>query len=243
MQSTRTIQRRTCDIRRAFGVGVAFAFVIAGCAHNESEVLMVNPTMRPMTLAVAPVLNFSGEFTLDPVRAADLLASELSFVDGATVLPVSRVIAVLAAEGKMQIESPAHAISVAQAVGADAIIVAGITEYDAYTPVVGLALQVYSAPSASAPALDPVVAARQAEPFTVAAMADAMLPAGQVQIVYNATHAHVTDSVKKYAAVRSEGEYHQGWKQYVKVQTLFLRFCWHDAIERLLMQEQFRVAA
>ena len=215
----------------------------SGCAHRESEVIMANPTMRPMTLAVAPILNFSGEFTLDPVKAADLLASEMGYVEGATVLPVSRVIAVLAAQGKTQIESPAHALEVAQAVGADAILVAGITEYDAYTPVVGLALQIYAPGKDFAGPLDPATLARQAEPFVVTKMADAMVPAGQVQVVYNASHIYVVNLIKKYASIRGEGEYHQGWKQYIKVQTLFLRFCWHDAIDRLLSQEVFRVAA
>ena len=34
-----------------------------------------------------------------------------------------------------------------------------------------------------------------------------------------------------------------GWREYLRVQTLFLRFCWHDAIERLMKQESRRRAA
>jgi hypothetical protein len=215
-----------------------------GCAHEESDVRVNNAFPTPMTFAVAPILNFSGDFNLDPIKTADLLASELSFVDGVTVLPVNRVIAVLAAQGKQQIESPAHALSVTEAVGADAIIVAGITEYDAYTPIVGVAVQIYELATQTCDRPDAVHAARQAEPFAASQFAEAEMPIGQVQVVYNAAHAHVTDAVRKYAELRSEGDPNLGWRQYLKVQTLFIRFCWHDALSRLMAQHRCpRIAA
>ncbi|HKQ49388.1 MAG TPA: hypothetical protein VJZ71_15060 [Phycisphaerae bacterium] len=233
---------RTCaSLAAAFAL---IALVTGGCSHSEAEVRVNNAFPTPMTLAVAPILNFSGDFNLDPIKTADLLASELSFVEGVTVLPVNRVIAVLAAQGKQQIESPAHALAVTEAVGADAIIVAGITEYDAYTPIVGVAVQIYELQNAATEHLDAVQAARQAEPFAVSQMAQAEMPIGQVQVVYNAAHAHVTDAVRKYAALRSEGDQNLGWRQYLKVQTLFIRFCWHDALSRLMAQHRCpRIAA
>ncbi len=216
----------------------ASALSTSGCSHDEAHVRLTSAFPTPVTFAVAPILNFSGDFNLDPIKTADLLASELSFVDGVTVLPVNRVVAVLAAQGKQQIESPTHALAVAEAVGADAIIVAGITEYDAYTPVIGVAVQIYELQKLPAASMDAVQAARQARPVAVSQMADAQLPIGQVQVVYNATHAHVTEAVREYAALRSEGDQNLGWRQYLKVQTLFIRFCWHDAIERLMAQHR-----
>lgn len=212
--------------------------LLTGCARHESDVRVSNAFPVPITLAVAPILNFSGDFNLDPVKTADLLASELSFVDGVTVLPVNRVMAVLASQGKQQIESPSHALAIAEAVGADAIVVAGITEYDAYVPVVGVAVQIYELPKQPTTGLDAVQATRQARPAAVSEMADAQLPIGQVQVVYNASHTYVTDAVREYAAHRSEGDQNLGWKQYLKVQTLFIRFCWHDAIGRLMAQHR-----
>ncbi|MEE8384690.1 MAG: hypothetical protein V3S01_02080 [Dehalococcoidia bacterium] len=197
---------------------------------------IANPFDRPITFAVAPILNFSGEFDLDPIKAADLLASELASIEGVSVLPVNRVVAFLATQGKQQIESPAHALDVAEAVGADAILVAGITEYDPYTPVLGLALQMYAAPGKSLPAFDPVAASRQSQVLNITEMADALQPAGQVQRVYNGNHAQVTEAVRRYASGRSEGRNPFGWRQYLKVQTMFLRFCWHDAARRLMRQ-------
>jgi hypothetical protein len=199
---------------------------------------MSSPFAEEAAFAVAPILNFSGEFALDPVKAADLLASELSYVDGISVLPVSRVVAYLATQGKQQIESPAHALAVAEAVGADAILVVGITEYDPYTPVVGLALQMYTVPGRSMPPpFDPVLASRQPQPITVTEMAEVLSPRGQVQRVYDASHDDVVKAVRRYGKGRSEGENPYEWRQYLKVQTLFLRFCWHDAVKRLMRQQ------
>lgn len=214
----------------------------SGCAESKPRVEMGNPFRRITTFAVAPVLNFSGEFSLDPVKAADLLASELTGVAGVTVLPVNRVVAVLIAQGKEQIESPAHALEVAEAVGADAILVVAITEYDAYTPVVGLAMQMYARPDRSLPRLDPIAASRMAGAMTLTEMADALQPVGQVQLVNNAAHEKVMRAVERYASPRCGKENPFGWRQYVKVQSLYLRFCWHDAIQRLLEQERLRQA-
>lgn len=118
--------------------------VLVSCTHSEEKVRVHTALIEPTTFCVAPILNFSDELTLDPIKLADLLASELTYVDGATVLPVSRVVAALAARGRTQIESTEDALAIAEAVGADAIIVTGITEYDAYTPTIGVAMQIYS---------------------------------------------------------------------------------------------------
>jgi len=216
----------------------------AGCVHTDKETAVTNPYERGMTFAVAPVLNFSGDAHFDPVKAADLLASELTYVEGVSVLPVSRVVAYLTVQGKQQIESPAHALAVAQAVGADAIWVAAVTEYDPFTPVVGLAIQIYSVPTDAQESLDPVLAERMARPISPRELSDPTIPRQQLQLVYNGTHANVADAVRRFATPRSEQDSPLGWKEYLKVQTLFLRFCWHDAIDRLMCQERWhRLAA
>ena len=238
----RTTTTRCCLTLLA-GAGVIG--VGLGCSQHKPDTAMTSPFPVPMSLAVAPVLNFSGEFSFDPLKAADLLASELSDVENVTVLPVNRVAAYLAVQGKRQIESPAHAVAVAQAVGADAILVAGITEYDPYTPVVGLVLQMYVVSQGQAtvsPTVDPVLASRNGRPVALTEHQDPAVPTGQVQMVYSALHEWVVKAVRHYADERSEELSPYGWRQYLKVQTLFLRFCWHDAIERLLQQESRRRA-
>lgn len=217
---------------------IAVCMLISACTHSEEKVKVHTALIEPTTFAVAPILNFSGEFNLDPVKAADLLASELTFVDGASVLPVSRVVAVLAAQGRTQIESTEHALSVAEAVGADAIIVAGVTEYDPYTPIMGVAMQIYSLRAPTDGHMDPSMIAREARPTTMVSQTDdPRIPTGQVQVIYNATHAHVVDAVKAYADDRKE-DLQMGYKQYLKVQSLYIRFVWHDALTRLLAQQR-----
>jgi len=217
------------------------AVLTPGChTSGKGGVATYSPYPEPITIAVAPVLNFSGEFSLDPVKAADLLASELTYVEGMTVLPVSRVVAVLAGEGKDQIESPHHALRVADRLGADAIVVAGVTEYDPYTPVVGLVLQLYRRDGLSGDAsVDVVALSRQLGELRVMAPTEEAAPVGQIQRVYHGEHDDVVEAVRAYAAPRDQRENRFGWRQYLKVQGLFLRFCWHDAIERLLEQQRF----
>ncbi|MCG8407402.1 MAG: hypothetical protein MI923_19560 [Phycisphaerales bacterium] len=222
-------------------IAVAWLIWGLGCSGKKNELSIAEPFIQPKTLAVAPILNFSGEFQLDPIKAADLLASELTFVKGVGVLPVNRVVAVLAGQGKSHVESPAHALEVAEAVGSDAILIAGITEYDAYTPAVGLVLQIYAARANDPDAFDPVVASRRSEPFTASRLGASLVPTSQFQAVYNAAHKRTRQAVKKYATPRVDHEEnHLGWRQYLKVQSLFLRFCWHDALSNLMKQERSR---
>lgn len=222
---------------------VGVVVVLSGCSSKNDKISVTSPYRQGMVFAVAPILNFSGDFSLDAVRAADLLASELLNVEGVVVLPVNRVMAALAAQGKNQIESPAHAIEVAEIVGADAILVAGITEYDAYTPVVGVALQMYALSTTEAYAIDPITVARQAEAIQMFdPEVDARRPVGQVQKVYNARHSFTVKAVRRYAKPRCEGENPLGWRQYLKVQSLFLRFCWQDAIQDMMDQERLEQA-
>lgn len=231
------------SVSRRLGCALVLSGLLAaGCTHKEEAVIVRTAVPEPMVFAVGPVLNFSGDFSVDPVKVADLLASELTFVDGATVLPVSRVVAVLMAQGKSQIESPAHALQIADAVGADGIIVAGITEYDAYTPTMGLAMQLYETAAATPRRNDSPSVTHPIRPVSMADFAASQAPTAQVQVIYNGNHRHVADLIKAYAATRDEG-LQMGWRQYLKVQTLFVRFCWHDAISRLLSRFPFRDAA
>jgi len=235
-----TFSSSDCRTRRAATRLVLLTACFQGCAQGNNDVAIGQAYVRPTTLAVAPILNFSGQFQLDPIKTADLLASELSFVRGVTVLPVSRVVAYLASQGKSQIESPAEALAVAEGIGADGIVVAGITEYDAYTPVVGVVLQIYSPRRESTPAFDAVAASRLSRPFVVTRMADPLLPTSQIQAVYNADHDRVRDAVRQYARPRTSPEDQLGWRRYLKVQSLYLRFCWHQAVKGLMNQERSR---
>jgi len=215
----------------------------AGCSLNHGDNGPPPAFPRGMSIAVAPILNFSGNFDLDPVRAADLLASELTDFDGIVVLPVSRVVAALMAEGREQIESPRHALDIARRIGADAIVVAGVTEYDPYTPTVGLAIQLYALRGERPSFLPDESVVRANQAAGLAASEDSLTPIGQIQKVYNATHDDVVSDVRRYARDRSAGDSPYGWQEYLKVQTQYLRFCWHDALERMATRQSGLFAA
>ena len=226
--------------------------MLTGCSWNRGHDAPPPTFPRGMTIAVAPILNFSGSYDFEPIKAADLLASELTDFDGIVVLPVSRVVAALIAEGKEQVESPRHALEIARRVGADAIVVAGVTEYDPYTPTVGLAIQLYAKTATTSAVMDgdegpnsmdddmEVWANRGAR---LASSEDSLRPLGQIQKVYNATHDDVVSDVKRYAKNRDASESPYGWQEYLKVQTQYLRFCWHDALERMASQQAGLFAA
>lgn len=176
------------------------------------------------TIAVAPALNFSGSVDFDPVKVADIMASELSESPGIGVIGVNRVLAVLAEQSVDRIQSPEHAVQVCDRLGADAILVFAITEYDAYTPVVGMAAQMYER-RPSGRQLDPVAASRMARPFEYGDSDRGPRPSAEVQRVFNAEHGDVQQDVEEYADSRIANRSPYGWKKYLRSQQWYLRFC------------------
>jgi hypothetical protein len=193
-------------------------------------------------VAVAPALNFSGSADFDPARVADLMASELSTFEGVAVIGVSRVLAILAEQGVDQILSPEHALDVCERLGADVILVFAVTEYNAYTPVVGLAAQIYG-PQASPSDWDPVATSRMARPFPVDRSTDARRPQAQVQQVFNGHHEAVQKQVREYARSRDGHESPFGWRLYLESQQDYLRFCCFSLARELILQRNENQAA
>jgi len=206
-----------------------------GCSHTK-KTLGGWAAISPNTaIAVAPALNFSGSSDFDPVKVADVLASELSQVPGVAVIGVNRVLAVLAEQGVDRIVSPEHALAVSERLGADAIVVFAVTEYDAYTPVVGVAAQMYGK-DVSESRFDPVATSRMARPFPVSAAQTSLRPWAQSQRTFNAQHDTVRHAVQEYADSRNAGRGPYGWKKYIASQEWFLRFCCHTVCRDLLEQ-------
>ncbi len=189
-----------------------------------------------MTIAVAPALNFSGSSNFDPAKVGDLMASELSSVPGLGVVGVNRVLAILAEQGVVQIQSPEHALQICDRIGADAILVFAVTEYDPYRPVVGIAAQVFSRRGSRAPDLDPVATSRMARPFPVAPRADAMRPAAEVQRVFDGAHDDIQHAVHEYAERRNAEKGPYGWRKYLVSQEWYLRFCCYTVAHELMEQ-------
>jgi hypothetical protein len=233
-----TLNDQNRDRRRAAqrAALIATALLAGGCTPRSTapSSSVRQSVYGPVTIVVAPALNYSGKAEFDPHAAADLMASELTTVEGVAVIPVARVVAALAAQGRTTIESPDHALSLAQQVGADAILVFSISEYEPYAPpIVGLTAQLYGVrPDLAASGLDPATGGDGAEQRPDAA--SSAVPFAQSQRVYDGSRDATVESVKRFARDRGHGAGPLGWKRVLASQQLYLRFCCHRAIEDLL---------
>lgn len=217
---------------------VAAVGLVGGCQLRRSvePVIVRNPTFGPMTVAVAPALNLSGGTNFDPARVADLMAAELSYTEGISVVPVSRVLGALAAAGMESVESPDHALSLVRSLGADAIIVFAVTEYDPYDPPrIAIAAQLYGTrPGTGGNSVDPMELSRQAR--LTASHSSTGRPGilARSQRVYDAAHESVISDLKAFAAFRGASESPYGWRKYVVSQQHFLEYCCHVTIRELM---------
>ena len=211
---------------------------LAGCVSEKrvEPVMIPNSGMGAMTIAVAPAINVSGSTDFDPSRFADLMASELSHADGVSVIPVSRVLGVLAVDGLETVVSPSHALELTRRLGADAILVFSVTEYDPYDPPrIGITAQLYGTRTgAGAGSLDPVALSRTARLTGADGRREADGVLSQSQRVFDASHNAVVEDVRRFWQKRNGDASPFGWRRYVVDQRAYIRFCCHATIARLL---------
>ncbi len=208
---------------------------LVGCSGQKTRKVDTFASSLPpgTSVAIAPPINASGCADVDVVKVADLMASELSTIPGIGVIGVNRVLAVLANQGQTQIISAEHALAVCDRLGADAIIVFAVTEYNPYTPVVGIVAEIYGK-QADGAQLDPVATSRMARPFPVPSDARGPKPWAQVQKTFNATHEKVQQGVEEYAEIRDANKTPFGWKKYLASQESYLRYCCYSVARELV---------
>lgn len=211
---------------------------LPGCVSDRQvrPEFIANTRLGPATIAVAPALNLSGSGDFDPSRFADLMASELSHADGISVIPVSRVMAFLTGAGAGTVETPGQALELVERLGADAILVFAVVEYDPYDPPsIGITAQLYgSRPESGVRSVDAIALSRQAR---LAAAPRLRPPRGllaQTQRVFDASHDFVVEDIKRFAARRNADRSPYGWRRYVVNQQEFIRYCCHATIRALL---------
>lgn len=211
---------------------------IAGCAPAKpvEPVRVSNRSLGAITIAVAPAINLSGSTDFDPDRFADLMASELSFAENVSVIPVSRVLGVLATQGVDGVASPEHALDLVRLLGADAILVFAVTEYDPYDPPsIGISAQLYGRRSRQAGrGLDPVALARQGSLASSSRHKPTRGALVQSQRVFDASHSSVVADIQSFAEKRGGDDSPYGWRKYVVSQQAFIRYCCHVTIRELL---------
>lgn len=227
---------RFSEHRHAYVVAcllAALCFASVGCSTRRhiEPLTIANPFLGPAGVAVAPAVNVSGSNDFDPNRFADLMASELGFADRVTVIPVSRVLGAMALQGRDQVTSPQQALDLAELVGADAILVFAVTEYDAFDPPrIGITAQLFG--------VTPWHQLGEPPPDQQRGQLLA-----QTQRVFSAAHADVVQEIQQYAAQRDADQSPFGWQRYVVSQQHFIRFCCHATIRSLLSGDRSAVVA
>lgn len=221
---------------------VAVAALLGGCrATGRTErVSVFAGTYGPMTIAVAPAVNLSGSSDFDPARFADLMASELGHAAGIRVIPVSRVLGVFAAQGVDSVQSVTHALELVTLLGADAILVFSVNEYDPFEPPsIGITAQLFGVePRSGGGQLDPIEFTRQT---TLGAKRGGPRSRGllaETQRVFDASHDSVVAEIREFASLRDADASPYGWRKYVVSQQAFIRFCCHATISELLQGQR-----
>lgn len=211
-------------------IGWGCAVAAGGCRASGSSATHLGEPGRPVVLVVAPVINLSGSEHLDALRFTDLLASELVGFHGVSVIPVNLALGALAQRGSARVTTAAEARALAQELGADATIVAAVSEYDPYDPpTIGLTMQWYAAQAASGDGRE-----AGGEPDGQAGPGEA--PELQVQRVFDGASADVLEEVRDYARRRDGDESPYGWRKVLKSQEEFIRFCSWSMIRSMLTQ-------
>jgi hypothetical protein len=120
--------------------------------------------------------------------------------------------------------------------GADAILVFSVTEYDPYDPPrMGISAQLFGTRSVSRSGLvRPIALTRQASlrASHQRPIADGLL--SQTQRVFDASHGSVVDDIRRFAEKRTGDPSPYGWRKYVVSQQHFIRFCSHATIAEML---------
>lgn len=229
----------TSEYVRLTELGLLIGLLACGCQRSQ---LTLQSLGYSMTVAVAPALNHSGNQDFDPVRAADLMASELTYLPGVKVIPLNRTLAQLSAEGKRGIESPAHALQIMDRLGADGIVVFAVTEYDPYSPpVLGLSAQLYGYGAGQRTSLDPVALSRQGTPTDRGGYSQRAL--AEHQRVYDGDDREVIKQMKRFARRRIAPDCAYGWRKCLASSDEFWRFCCAATAQDLIHQEVAHVQA
>lgn len=251
--------RASAGARRCAAMGLVVALLsAASCAsgeHFRSPTSLTSPypeSRREVVWAVAPLRNESGIEGVDGVKFAEALAAQITQVEGVRAIPVSRAIERLRELGLSAFEGAANARAVAEALGADGVIVGAITSYDPYDPPkigVSLALHARSravrAPYKRDKEIDPnaIMGAISDRALTFVDAEDPEAPLSTAAAHFDGANHAVEIAVRGYANGRyEEGASPLGWRRYLASMTLFTEFAAHEMVARLLDAERIRLA-
>ena len=242
------------DLRR-FRAACTFALLMAApffgaCASKQAtrpaELNSPYDTSAEVVLAVAPLRNESGVSVVDELAVSDALVGEIEQTPGVSVLPMNRTLAAMRALRMPQVETPADALALAKAAGADGLIVGSITAWHPYDPpTLGLSLGIFGrSPYMRAPpdpTVDPTaLKAARSEPETT----DRHQVIGALSTVSQTFDAHngsTRELVRAYAQGRHDPSSALTWRRYLASMGLYAKFACHEASRLLFDAERQRL--
>ncbi|HWB53717.1 MAG TPA: hypothetical protein VG722_05970 [Tepidisphaeraceae bacterium] len=219
--------------------------LVAGCATPKKpqpyghEAPLYLPGDHPRVWGIAPAINLSGQNGVDSLIQADLLYQQLQPVQGVTIVPVDRVVAVYQALQISHVQSEAQANAVCKALGLDGLLVPTVTAYDPYNPPkFGAALQLFEAgQTTQMPEVNVQKLAQEAAP---APGSNEPVHVHFLQVVgmYDASNGSVRNDLKAYAAGRYDPESPLGIGEYYENMNRYCGFVYHDLLRKLFERPQ-----
>lgn len=238
------------------GLVALAAVLLGGCAGDKDRLTAPSEHIAPYDTsrggplwAVVPLRNESGTDAADSAAISDAVVGAVSQTRGLRALPLNRTLEAMRALGMQGIRDPTDIQKLAEAMGADGVIVGSITAYDPYEPVLGLSLALYARPGSLAARGTETIDTRKLtyQPtdyrfFPQSNFAGAG-PASAASEHLDGKNQGVQMAVREYAAGRSDPGSALGWKRYLKSMSLFTEFAAWQTVGRLLDQEWLRLAA
>ncbi|MEK6674205.1 MAG: hypothetical protein AABZ47_00955 [Planctomycetota bacterium] len=223
-------------------VALVFTLCSSGTCSKTKQVEQSSgwrAALRASTVAVAPAVNLSGSLDFDRNRFADLMAIELTEAEGVTVIPVSRVIAVLSGQGRETVGSPQQVAELGELLQADAVLVFAVTAYEPYQPpVIGISAQLYGRAQARAVSSSDTRTAFRQQHAGDSNGPDSWGLLAQTQRVFHGGDDSVRKEVQRYAKTRTAEGSPYGWRKFFVSQQDYIRFCCFSVIGALLEDAQ-----
>lgn len=226
----------------------AVVVVMTGCNVLEhagwQHDVLTSPYPQRRLLAVAVLSNESGSSAADGVALADHLVHQLETAPNVDVLPLNRTIAHMEAMGLNRVSSPADALALMRAMGADGLVAGSITAFDPYDPPrIGMVIELYTLEAADAlQRVDPRQMSRQGTGGTQESPGKVgRQPVGVISGVYSAADPRVRQRMQRYALQRGPTKDLDAWHRYRISIDLYSEFIAYVMSERLMEAEAARL--
>lgn len=233
--------------------GGVIVLCLSACASGDKDKLvapkqLVAPyqTDRGDVLwAIVPLRNESGVSIAAADALSDKLVAAAEEVQGVHALPLNRTIQAMRALKMGDIQTPADAKRLAQAMGADGVLVGSITAYDPYQPVLGVTLALFASSEpmrAASRSLDPraLAAAPTDSGDTQGGWQDHPVAVASENL--DAKNNQVLMDVKSFADGRQNGPSALAWRRYLASMDLYSEFAMYHMLDDLLRQEWVRIS-